>query len=85
MVEYHLIMCRSLTYAQRASYTLERSGVRVNLVKVPQSVSQTGCSYGVRIPSKVLHRSIAILKEKNVPFGKVFRYLSDGVLEEVDV
>ena len=85
MVEYHLIMCRSLTYAQRASYTLERSGVRVNLVKVPQSVSQTGCSYGVRVPSKQLRRCIGLLKEKNVPFGKVFRYLPDGALEEVDV
>lgn len=85
MVEYHLIMCRSLTYAQRASYTLERSGVRVNLVKVPQSVSQTGCSYGVRIPSRYLRKSIELLREKNVPFGKVFRYLSDGALEEVEV
>lgn len=83
MMEYHLIMCRSLTYAQRASYTLERSGVSVNLIKVPQSVSQTGCSYGVRIPSRVLYKSIALLKEKNVPFGKVFRYLADGTLEEV--
>ena len=84
-MDYYLIMCRSLTYAQRALYTMERSGISGSLVKVPQSVSQTGCSYGVRIPSRYLHKSIELLKEKNVPFGKVFRYLSDGELEEVDV
>ncbi|MBQ3010967.1 MAG: DUF3343 domain-containing protein [Oscillospiraceae bacterium] len=82
-MEYHLIMCRSLTYAQRASYTLERGGVSVHLVKVPQSVSQTGCSYGVRIPSKHLHNGIKLLNRRNVPYGKIFRYLSDGTLEEV--
>lgn len=84
-MEYHLIMCRSLTYAQRALYTLERGGVKVSLVKVPQSVSQTGCSYGVRIPSKNLRSSIELLRSKKVSFGKVFRYLYDGSLEEVDV
>lgn len=78
-------MCRSLTYAQRALYTLERGGMTVSLVKVPQSVSQTGCSYGVRLSSRKLHTAIDLLRAKKVPFGKVFRYKQDGSLEEVDV
>lgn len=82
-MEYHLIMCRSLTYAQRAMYVLERGGVTVSLVKVPQAISQTGCSYGVRVSKHRLWDSISLLKGKHVPFGKVFRYMQDGTLEEV--
>ena len=82
-MEQNLIMCRSLTYAQKAMRTLERGGVSVTLLKVPQSVSQTGCSYGLRVPGKHLSYSIALLNEKQNPFGKVFRYKQDGSLEEV--
>lgn len=84
-MEQNLIMCRSLTYAQKAMRTLERGGVTVTLLRVPQSISQTGCSYGLRVSSRYLHYSLALLREKQNPYGKVFRYLSDGSLEEVDV
>lgn len=84
-MEQYLIMCRSLTYAQKALYTLERGGVRSSLVKVPQSVSHTGCSYGIRVSLKSLYSGIELLRSKNVSFGKVFRYMQDGSLEEVDV
>ena len=80
-----MIMCRSLTYAQRAMRTLERGGVTVALLKVPQSVSHTGCSYGLRIPAHRLSYSLKLLRDKQNPFGKVFRYEADGSLTEVDV
>ena len=84
-MEQNLIMCRSLTYAQKAMRTLERGGVSVTLLKVPQSVSQTGCSYGLRIPAKHLSYSITLLRDKQNAFGKVFRYMQDGSLEEVQL
>ena len=85
IMEQNLIMCRSLTYAQRAMKTLERGGVTVALLKVPQSVSQTGCSYGLRVPSRYLEYCIRLLREKEQPFGKVFRYPIDGTPVEVQV
>lgn len=84
-MEQNLIMCRSLTYAQKAMRTLERGGVTVALLRVPQSISQTGCGYGLRIPARYLEHSLALLREKQNPYGKVFRYLPDGTLEEVYV
>lgn len=84
-MEQNLIMCRSLTYAQKAMRTLERGGVTVALLRVPQSVSQTGCSYGLRVSARYLDYSLDLLKEKQNPYGKVFRYLPDGSLEEVIV
>ena len=84
-MEQNLIMCRSLTYAQRAMRTLERGGVTAALLKVPQSVSQTGCSYGLRIPAKHLDYSLRLLREHHNSYGKVFRYESDGSLREVEL
>ena len=84
-MDYYLIMCRSLTYAQRALYTLERSGISGSLVKVPQSVSQTGCSYGVKVPSRRVRDAVELLKKRQVPHGKIFRYLQDGMMEEVSI
>ena len=83
-MEQNLIMCRSLTYAQRAMRTLERGGVTVTLLKVPHSISQTGCSYGLRVPSRHLEYCLRLLSEKQNPYGKVFRYLADGSLTEVE-
>ena len=81
----NLIMCRSLTYAQRAMRTLERGGVTVALLKVPQSVSQTGCSYGLRIPERYLDHALRLLRDNHNTYGKVFRYEKDGSLTEVNV
>lgn len=84
-MEQNLIMCRSLTYAQRAMRTLERGGVTVALLKVPQSVSQTGCSYGLRVPARYLDYCLRLLRENQNSYGKVFRYEFDGSLTEVNV
>ena len=40
MQRYCLIMCRSLTYAQRSSQVLERAGITATVLKAPQSVSK---------------------------------------------
>ncbi len=84
-MEQNLIMCRSLTYAQRALRTLERGGVTAALLKVPQSVSQTGCSYGLRISVRNLDYALRLLRENHNAYGKVFRYEADGSLTEVNV
>ena len=82
-MEHNLIMCRSLTYAQRALRTLERGGVTAALLKVPQTVSHTGCSYGLRVPERHLNYCLRLLDENDNPYGKVFRYEKDGTLTEV--
>lgn len=84
-MEYYLIMCRSLTYAQRAMRTLERAGATVSLVRAPKSISQTGCGYGVRVSSRWLDYSIEVLRKQHIPFGKVYTYPETGQPEEVRV
>jgi len=84
-MQRNLIMFRSLTYAQRAMHVLERGGVTVGLVKAPQSVSQAGCTYGLRLRSHQLQHSLALLKKHSLPYGKVYEYVTDSRLEEVQV
>lgn len=78
-------MFRSLTYAQRAMHMLERSGVTVGLVKAPQSVSQAGCTYGLRLRSHQLQYSLELLRKQNMPYGKVYEYEANGQLREVQI
>ena len=41
----YLIMCKSLTNAQRAALLLERRGIGAAVVKAPQSLRAGGCGY----------------------------------------
>ena len=41
----YLIMCRSLTWAQRSAALLERGGITASVVKAPQGLSPSGCAY----------------------------------------
>lgn len=70
MTQY-LIMCRSLTYAQRSAKLLEKAGITATVVKAPQGLSTGGCGYAV-----VLHRrfeeAVLMLKRNNLLTGKLF-------------
>lgn len=83
MLQY-LLMCRSLTYAQRASRTLERSGVTAIITKVPKSVSKQGCGYCVKVSEKNLARSLSALKSAGLGPSRVFVAETDGSFCEVD-
>ena len=84
MLQY-LLMCRSLTYAQRAARVLERIGVTAIITKVPKSVSKQGCGYCVKVSEKNLARSLAALKAAGLGPSRVFLAAADGSFSEVDV
>ena len=83
-MQYSLILCRSLTYAQRAAKTLERAGVTATVRKAPQGASDRGCTYAVKLRSASLDRALQLLKETGVPYGKRFHIQPDGSLQEVE-
>lgn len=60
-MEHYILICRSLTYTQRAARLLQRSGMYAAVIKAPQSVSDEGCSYGVRVRGADLERAREIL------------------------
>lgn len=81
MTQY-LIMCRSLTNAQKSVKLLERNGIFGSVVKAPNKLSEKGCGYAVS-----LHRNIeaaaAILKKNDLISGKIFAKDESGNYREV--
>ena len=51
-MSYDLILCRSLTYAQRAVRALEGAGITAVVARAPQIYLDSGCGYCARISEK---------------------------------
>ncbi len=81
MTQY-LIMCRSLSYAQKAARLLERAGITATVVKAPQGLSTGGCGYAVTL-RKGLDEAAALLKRNGLLSGKLFGRDGGGAYREV--
>ena len=70
MTQY-LIICTSLTNAQRSQRLLERAGINASVVKAPQGLNTLGCGYSLSL-YKGIDEAISILGRNNMLKGKVF-------------
>ena len=82
MLQY-LLMCRSLTYAQRASRALEHTGITAVITKVPKSITGQGCNYCVKVSEKNMVRALATLRDAGLGPIKVYLVAHDGSVSEV--
>lgn len=80
---HYLIMCRSLTYAQRAARVLERAGITAIVTKAPQGVATEGCGYCVKVSERRLADALHALNNAGLAPGKVFLLGPDGAAQEV--
>ncbi len=83
MLKY-LLMCRSLTYAQRASRALEQAGITAVITKAPKSASGVGCGYCVKISESKLSLALRILSQEGLGPAKIFVMAHDGSVSEVN-
>lgn len=82
MLQY-LIMCRSLTYAQKTARTLERLGITAVVTRAPQGTAGQGCAYCVRVAERNLTFSLNALKSAGLGPGKVYLQTAGGEVNEV--
>lgn len=82
MVSY-LILCRSLTYAQRTARALEHAGIRCTVVRAPRLISDEGCGYCVKVPHRWFASATTELKKNGLADGKIFVERADHTFEEV--
>ena len=80
---YYLIICRSLTYAQRTAQILERAGITAHILRSPRAITGEGCGYAVKISERNLTDSLMILHRVGLPPRQVFIVSSDGSYKEV--
>ena len=71
MVNY-LIMCRSLTYAQKIAKTLERAGINAWIIRSPASITPTGCSHSVKIAERNLARALQVINHMKLPYMGIY-------------
>ena len=82
---YYLIICRSLTYAQRTASALERAGITGHILRSPKSIAVDGCSHSVRIPHRTLAEALDILRRADLYPKHVYIAEGDAVYREVDL
>ena len=78
----YLIMCRSLTSAQRSAAFLERKGINVSVVKAPQGLNSSGCAYALSMYRHFEEASL-LLKNNKLLNGKRFIIKDNGDYVEV--
>ena len=77
------ITFRSVTFAQQGQRVLEQAGIRSTMQRTPRWMEQQGCGYYLKLRTEDCRRAVALLREKQVRFRKVYRQQAD-VLEEVE-
>jgi hypothetical protein len=77
-----LLVCRSLTYAQRTHRALGRSGLRAHITRIKPNETDEGCGYAVRIPEDSLSRAEEILQEHGLMPQKIYTVNDDGNYRE---
>ena len=80
---YYLIICRSLTFAQKTAAALERAGITAYIMRSPKSIAQTGCSYSVKISELRLADALKVLKRVSLSPERVYIISADGSYKEV--
>ena len=77
-----LIMFRSLTYAQRASRSLQRSGIPADITKAPQGTTDKGCTYCLRVADGKVNASLNALRRDGIEHGRILQ-LQEGEYREL--
>ena len=79
----YLLICRSLTFAQRTLKRIEKAGIAGSIVKAPQALLEEGCGYSVRVAETRYRRAMEALKGSELMPKRVFLQYADGHYAEV--
>ena len=80
---HYILLCRSMTLAQRMARALQGAGVFASVTKAPRSANPGGCAYAVKIGEHNLDRALEILRAQDIPVGKLFALDARGGIREV--
>ena len=80
---YYLIVCRSLTYAQRTAASLERAGISAHILRSPRVIAGEGCSHSVKVSERRLADALTVLARVGLTPKRIFIMSSDGSYKEV--
>ena len=82
---YYLIVCRSLTYAQRTAAAVERTGLTARVLRSPKSIAGEGCSHSVKISQRSLPEALLVLQRADLAPTRIFITAGAGSYQEVEL
>ena len=77
----NLIICKSITYAQRISRILQYAGIGNQITRIPTRLVKSGCGYGVRVRADWLDEALSEIKKENMHPIAVFERNENGYHE----
>lgn len=77
-----LVTFRSVTFAQRGEGVLRRLGMDCALRRTPRELSNRGCGYCLYLRGRDALAAVELLREREIPFGKVYALGRNGKMEE---
>lgn len=80
---YYLIVCRSLTYAQRTAAVLERAGITAHILRSPKVIDREGCSHSVKVSERNLANALLVLGRVGLTPKRIYIISGDGSYKEV--
>lgn len=73
----------SITPAQRGEGVLKRNRIFCTLRRTPRWMEAKGCGYSLQVRPNDWEFAVALLKNENISFRKVYKMRPDGQGEEV--
>ena len=79
----YLLVCRSVTYAQRTARELDRNGIGAIVLRTPRGLHVNGCSYCVKINERHMSAALVAIKDAALPPVRVFTQSDAGTFGEL--
>jgi hypothetical protein len=78
-----MITFRSVTPAQRGERILQQAGIGCQLQRTPKKMEEKGCGYCLQLPCHLVQTAVEQLRNREVPFRKVYLNRENGIQEEL--
>ena len=79
----YLLVCRSVTYAQRTARALDSAGIGAVIMRTPRTLHVNGCSYCVKINERHIAEALISIKQASLPPVRVFTLSDAGTFGEL--
>ena len=80
-----LITFRSITAAQKGERLLKRNEIYCGLQRTPKQLSERGCGYCLRVRAEQGMAAVGLLREQQLPYGKVYRLDHSSMPQELEI
>ncbi len=82
---YYLLLCRSITHAQRMSAVLEKAGIYTRMLRPPLGLTDRGCSYALQVSEAKIGSALEHLRITGLRPTRAFYFGRDGAHREISL